>query len=124
MVREPGWIGWVLPLAFGGAVLLRARGLTGTMQRVPMVATGTVGLALLLVLRAAPHQHTGRGVVVLVLFVAAVVLLVAGWRLPTSRLLPVWAHTGDILETISSIALLPLLLQALHVYAWFRSLTS
>lgn len=124
MVREPGWIGWVLPLAFSGAVLLRARGLTGTWQRVPMVATATVGLALLLVLRAAPHQHNGRAVVVVVLFAAAAALLVAGWRLPTSRLLPVWAHTGDILETLSSIALLPLLLQALHVYAWFRSLAS
>ncbi|SEL31172.1 type VII secretion integral membrane protein EccD [Streptacidiphilus jiangxiensis] len=124
MVRETGWIGWVLPLAFCGAVLLRSRGLTSTLQRVPMVLAGALGLALLLVVRGASGHHTARGVVVVVLLVAAVALLVAAWRLPSSRLLPVWAHSGDLLETLSAVALLPLLLQAVHAYAWFRSLAS
>ncbi|MBF9072526.1 type VII secretion integral membrane protein EccD [Streptacidiphilus fuscans] len=124
MVRESGWIGWVLPLAFCGAVLLRSRGLTSTLQRVPMVLAGALGLALLLVVRGASHSPTGRAVAVVVLLVAAGLLLVAAWRLPSSRLLPVWAHSGDLLETISAIALLPLLLQAVHAYAWFRSLAS
>lgn len=124
MVREAGWIGWVLPLAFCGAVLLRSRGLTSTLQRVPTVLAAALGLALLLVERGAAHSHTGRAAVVAVLTVAAVALLVAAWRLPGSRLLPVWAHSGDLAETLSAIALLPLLLQAVHAYAWFRSLAS
>jgi type VII secretion integral membrane protein EccD len=124
MARESGWIGWVLPPAFGGAILLRARGLSGTLQRVPMVTAGTLGLALLLLLRAAPHSQSGRAGVVVVLLLAAIGLLVAAWRLPNSRLLPIWGQTGDILETVSAIALLPLLLQVLHVYAYFRSLAS
>lgn len=124
MAREAGWIGWVLPLAFCGAVLLRSRGLTSTLQRVPMVLAGTLGLTVLLVVRGAAGHHTGRGVVVVVLLVAAVALLLTAWRLPSSRLLPVWAHSGDLLETLSAVALLPLLLQAVHAYAWFRSLAS
>ncbi|MBC3841036.1 hypothetical protein GXW82_14375 [Streptacidiphilus sp. 4-A2] len=87
-----------------------------------MVATGALGLILLLLLRVAPQGHSGRLLVALVLLLAAAALLVAAWRLPTSRLLPVWGQTGDLLETLASIAMLPLLLQALHVYAWFRSL--
>jgi type VII secretion integral membrane protein EccD len=124
MVHEAGWIGWVLPAAFAGAVLLRARGLSGILQRVPMVTAGAAGLAMLLLFRAAPHGHASRAAVVVALLAAAVALLTAAWRLPTSRLLPVWGHAGDILETASAIALLPLLLQALHAYAAIRSLAS
>lgn len=56
------------------------------------------------------------------LLLAALLLLVGAWRLPTSRLRPLWGHIGDILELLSAIALLPLLLQLLHVYAFFRAL--
>jgi hypothetical protein len=89
-----------------------------------MVTAGAAGLAMLLLFRAAPHGHASRAAVVVALLAAAVALLTAAWRLPTSRLLPVWGHAGDILETASAIALLPLLLQALHAYAAIRSLAS
>jgi len=117
-----GWIGWVLPLVFAGAVLLRSRGLTRTLQRTPMVLSGTLGLALLLLVRAAPAGTGGRVAVAAVLLLAAAALLLAALRLPTARLLPVWGHGGDLLETISTVALLPLLLQAVHTYAYFRSM--
>jgi type VII secretion integral membrane protein EccD len=117
-----GWIGWVLPLVLAGAVLLRGRGLTRTLQRVPLVLAGAFGLAVLLLVRAAPGGGVDRAAVLAVLLLAAAALLLAALRLPTARLLPVWGHTGDLLETISTVALLPLLLQALHAYSAFRSL--
>jgi hypothetical protein len=34
----------------------------------------------------------------------------------------VWGHLGDLLEIVTAIAVLPLLLQVLHAYAYFRGL--
>ncbi|WP_405746009.1 type VII secretion integral membrane protein EccD [Streptomyces sp. NBC_01525] len=122
LVHDLSWIGWLLPLVFSAAILLRARGMTGTMQRIPMTVAGVLGLALVLVLRTAPAGPVSRGTVLAVLLAAVALLLVAAWRLPTNRLLPLWGHGGDILEMITAMALLPLLLQELHVFAYFRSL--
>jgi hypothetical protein len=47
---------------------------------------------------------------------------VGAWRLPTARLLPMWGHMADRAELLTAIALVPLLLQVLHVYATFRSM--
>ncbi|GAA3758783.1 type VII secretion integral membrane protein EccD [Streptomyces tremellae] len=124
LVREGGWIGWLLPLVFCAAVLLRARGLGGAFQRIPMTLVGAFGLAVVALTRLAPLSTTAHAVVLGVLLAAAGLLLVAAWRLPTGRLLPVWGHLGDIAETLTAVALLPLLLQALHVYAFFRQLAS
>ncbi|MCA1223847.1 type VII secretion integral membrane protein EccD, partial [Streptomyces sp. 8L] len=124
LVHEGGWIGWLLPLVFGAAVLLRARGLGGALQRIPMTVVGGLGLAVVALTRLAPLGTTERAVVLGVFLVAAGLLLVAAWRLPTGRLLPVWGHLGDIAETLTAVALLPLLLQSLHVYAFFRQLAS
>lgn len=120
--HEQGWAGWLLPLALSLAVLLRARGTSGTLQRTPAVLTGSHGLVLVLVLRTAQDGVGGRGVALVVLLVATVLLLVGAWRLPRTRLLPVWGHLGDLLEFITAIALLPLLLQVLDAYAYFREL--
>ncbi|MGV9561289.1 type VII secretion integral membrane protein EccD [Streptomyces sp. NPDC003480] len=124
MTRDGGWIGWLLPLVFAGAVLLRARGLNRTAQRVPMVVAGAIGLITVLLTRFAPAGTGARVIVVAVLLAAVAALLTAAWRLPRGRLLPVWGHSGDLLETATAIALLPLLLQALHAYSYFRSLAS
>ncbi|MFD7677877.1 type VII secretion integral membrane protein EccD [Streptomyces sp. NPDC060187] len=119
---EHGWTGWLLPLALSLAVLLRARGTNGTLQRVPAVLAGAYGLALVLVVRTAASGPAGRVVALAVLLAAVVLLLVGAWRLPRARLLPIWGHLGDLLEIVTAIALLPLLLQVLHAYSYFRGL--
>ncbi len=124
MTREHGWIGWALPLVLGAAVLLRSRGLTGTLQRVPTVIAAGAGLALLLLQQWTTGGPGQRGVAVALLALTAVALLAAAWRLPSSRLLPVWGHSGDITELLVAMALLPLLLQLLHVYSRLRNMTS
>ncbi|WP_333766849.1 type VII secretion integral membrane protein EccD [Streptomyces sp. IBSBF 2435] len=124
MVREHGWIGWALPLVLGAAVLLRSRGLTGTLQRVPTVIAAGGGLGLLLLEQWTTGGPGQRGTAAALLLLTAVALLAAAWRLPSSRLLPMWGHSGDIAEMLVAIALLPLLLQLLHVYSHVRELTS
>ncbi|QMU77126.1 type VII secretion integral membrane protein EccD [Streptacidiphilus sp. PB12-B1b] len=122
LARTHGWISWALPLVLAGAVLLRARGLARTLQRVPTVLAGATGLALLLLVRAAHGGAADRTAVLAVLLLSTAALLLAARRLPTARLLPIWGHAGDLLETASTVLLLPLLLQALHTYAYLRSL--
>ncbi|MCD0484109.1 type VII secretion integral membrane protein EccD [Streptacidiphilus sp. ASG 303] len=122
VVHEGGWIGWVLPLVLSAALLLRARGLTGTLQRAPHLVAGALGVALALVVHGAHGGTAARTAVLAVLLTSSVLLLVGAWRLPTARLLPVWGHTGDILEVVAATVLLPLVLQELHVYAYVRSL--
>ncbi|MEU2336362.1 type VII secretion integral membrane protein EccD [Streptomyces sp. NPDC013172] len=120
--REHGWAGWLLPLSLSLAVLLRARGTNGTLQRVPAVLAGAYGLGLVLIVRVAPTGPGGRAAVLAVLLAAALLLLVGAQRLPRARLLPVWGHLGDLLETVTAVALLPLLLQVLDAYGYFRGL--
>ena len=122
--REHGWAGWLLPLALGLAVLLRARGTNGTLQRIPAVLVGAYGVGLVLIVRAAPTGPAGRAAVLALLLAAVLLLLVGASQLPRARLLPVWGHLGDLLEIVTAIALLPLLLQVLHAYAYFRGLAS
>ncbi|MFJ8158975.1 type VII secretion integral membrane protein EccD [Streptomyces sp. NPDC094468] len=124
MTRSEGWIGWLLPLLFASAVLLRSRSLIRFAQRTPMVVAGAMGLIAVVLTRFAAAGEGPRAVVIVVLLVAAIALLITAWRLPNGRLLPVWGHTGDIMETFTAIALLPLLFQALHAYSYFRSLAS
>ncbi|MEW2520809.1 type VII secretion integral membrane protein EccD [Actinacidiphila alni] len=124
LIHEHGWIGWALPLVFAGAILLRSRGLTGALQRVPTVVVGSAGLAALLLQQWSTGGPAQRGVAAALLLLTVLGLLAASWRLPTTRLLPVWGHSGDIAETLTATALLPLLLQLLHVYARLRAWAS
>jgi type VII secretion integral membrane protein EccD len=124
MTREHGWIGWALPLVFAAVILLTSRGQTGILQRVPNVIVGTAGLAILLLQQLATNGAGQRGTVAAILALAALSLLVAAWRPPTTRVLPVWGHICDICEMFAALSLLPLLLQLLHVYSHLRELAS
>ncbi|MEV6028561.1 type VII secretion integral membrane protein EccD [Streptomyces sp. NPDC052036] len=119
-----GWINWLFPLVLSGAVLMRTKSLSATWQRVPAAVAGTVGLLSVVLTWGGHFSAAGQCVLLLGLLVAAGLLLVGAWRLPTARLLPVWGHVADILELLTALALLPLLLQLLHAYAYFRASVS
>ncbi|MEU3341151.1 type VII secretion integral membrane protein EccD [Streptomyces sp. NPDC006668] len=122
LVHDHGWASEWLALLLGGAVLLSVRQPTGARQRVPLVVAGALGPALLLIVRGADTGPAGRAAVAVALLAGVVLLAVGAWRLPHSRLRPLWGHLGDILEMVIAVVLLPLLLQLLHVYAYFRAL--
>lgn len=118
LVRVPGSLGWVLPGVFAVAMLLRTKHLVAVWQRSALAVSGSLGLLSILVAFAV--HTTFSGLAALVVIIALVTI--GALRLPTTRLLPVWGHTGDIAELWTAIALVPLLLQLLHVFAFFRAL--
>jgi type VII secretion integral membrane protein EccD len=124
LARADGWIAWVLSLVLAGALLLHSKNLNATWQRVPTTLGGTLGLLAVALSFAGPASSGTRFTLLFGLLVGAVLLLVGAWRLPRTRLLPVWGHTADILELLTALALLPLLLQLLHVFSYFRALVS
>jgi type VII secretion integral membrane protein EccD len=120
--RDPSWPGWLLSALLGMALLLRARILVGVWQRASLTVAGAFGLVIMLVSLAAHAAPQQRLILLLALPAVAVVLLVAARQLPGRRLLPVWGHVGDISDLLVSVALLPVLLQLVHAFAFFRSL--
>jgi type VII secretion integral membrane protein EccD len=122
LVRTPEWIGLTLTAVLAVAALLRARAMVGLWQRTALAVSGCLGLALAIVVLASRAAPAPRVIALFALLAVAAGLLVAARRLAAARLLPVWGHAADLLEVWSALALVPLLLQLLHVYAYCRSL--
>ncbi len=122
VVGVDSWIGWVLPLVFGLACLLRAKSLLSVWQRGATVWAGALIITVVVLAYAFSLAPLGRiGLLVGVLLTVAL-LVIGAWRLPTSRLLPIWGQVSDIAEMWTAIALVPLLLAVLDAYHYFRAL--
>jgi type VII secretion integral membrane protein EccD len=121
--RHPDWAGSALAFLLSCSVLLRSRTVVGAWQRTPLAVAGTAGLAITVLSLAAHASPQLRLVLLLIPLVAAALLVVGAWRLPTARLLPAWGHIANQAELASAIALVPLLLQVLHVYAALHAMT-
>jgi hypothetical protein len=113
----------VLSLVIALLLCLRSRHLSGKVQRWSMLIPAAV-VVLVNLLHVAPEQPVfGRIAVVLTLaLVAGTLLLLLGERLPGNRMRPYWGRATEILETLTAIAVIPLLLQVLHVYELMRGL--
>ncbi|MER7913729.1 type VII secretion integral membrane protein EccD, partial [Streptomyces sp. NPDC096068] len=121
-VRNDGWSAWTLSLVLSTGLLLRARAMTGVRPRAALAVCGTLGLAAALCATAVHGGPATRGLVALALLGAAALLDLAARRPPGQRMLPVWGHGADLLETLLALALVPLLLHLVGVYAFFRAL--
>ncbi|MGW1028997.1 type VII secretion integral membrane protein EccD [Streptomyces sp. NPDC002577] len=122
LVQAANWSGWVFTAVFSAAVLLRARGVGNAWQRIALVVAGGLGAVLVLLSFALHATPAAQAAAMLGLFAAAALLLTGAWRLPGARLRPIWGRFGEILEGCTALALIPLLLQVLNAYAYFRSL--
>ncbi|HEY6494978.1 MAG TPA: type VII secretion integral membrane protein EccD [Trebonia sp.] len=120
--RDPSWPGWLLSALLAIGLLLRARILVALWQRASLAVAGTLGIVATLVSLAVHAPAELSVLLVIALPVAAVVLLVGAARLPGRRLLPVWAHAADIGDAVVSVAMVPLLLELVHAFSFFRSL--
>ncbi|WP_246127406.1 type VII secretion integral membrane protein EccD [Amycolatopsis rhizosphaerae] len=124
MLVFDGWI-WMLVLSLVMAFLLflRARHPGATVQRWSILVPAIVTVVGALVHVGAGQDPFGRLLVVfLPVFAAGIVLLLLGERLPGRRLRPYWGRAVEILESVTAVAILPILLQVLHVYAFMRGL--
>jgi type VII secretion integral membrane protein EccD len=119
---SPGWSGWVLACVLAAAVPLRARALTTAWQRAPLALAGLACAVFVAVARISGAGSSARSLILAGLLIAVAALMAASRLMPGRRALPVWGHTADLLETWTAIALIPLLLQLFHVFAYFRGL--
>jgi type VII secretion integral membrane protein EccD len=124
IARRPDWAGSALATLLSCSVLLRSRTFVGAWQRAPLAVAGTTGLAITAVSLAAHASPQLRLILLLIPLVAAALLVVGAWKMPTARLLPVWGHLASQAEVATAVALVPLLLQVLHVYAALHAMTA
>jgi ESX secretion system protein EccD len=122
VVRVDGWISWVLPLFFGFAALLRARSPRSVWQRGATLWAGALSIAVVALTHTLSLSPVGRIGLLVVMLIAVALLVVGAWRLPNTRLLPIWGQLADIAELWTAIVLVPLLLVLLDAYAYFRAL--
>jgi type VII secretion integral membrane protein EccD len=106
-------------------LLLRSRHPQGLVPRWSMVMPGAVAAAAVPLAMADEVGPLVRpGVLWFPLVVVGVVLLCLAGVMPGRRARPYWGRIVDVLESLSAVALLPLLLGVLGVYGAVRGLTS
>ncbi|GAA3558647.1 hypothetical protein GCM10022222_47740 [Amycolatopsis ultiminotia] len=106
------------------AVLMRSRAMLGVWQRVPLAVSGSIGFVLLGISLIQPLPTQWRGACVAGLALVFFLLLLAMLRPPPRRLLPIWGHLANWLETLSAVAVIPILLELFGVYSWASGLTA
>lgn len=118
-----GWAGATVVALVAGTLLLRARLFATVRQRLPLLVSGGVMLAVLLVsllqqMPATVRPGVALGVALLVGLLATVAALVYSRRPPS----PYLGRIGDILDTVLVIAVVPMACAVLDVYGWARGL--
>jgi len=83
--------------------------------------TGLLAIAVVLVL-AACQDLLGRLLLLTGVALVGVVLIVTGWTVPGRRLVPYWGRIADILHVLLAVALIPLMLQVIGVFAAIRAI--
>ncbi|MEV5384464.1 type VII secretion integral membrane protein EccD [Streptomyces sp. NPDC052721] len=103
-------------------LLLHARGLGNTWQRLSMVLPGALGLALLTLALAVAAGPGARLLAAGAVLAVAAALAIASWFLPGRRLVPHWGRAAELLQSALAMSLLPLLLWVLGVFGSLRGL--
>jgi type VII secretion integral membrane protein EccD len=101
-------------------MLLHSRALVAARHRLAAVIPAAVGAAVL-VCAAGLRSDTHVWPALLAALVAGTGLLLAGERsLPGHKLLPHWGQAGDLLQTVTAVALIPAVLWQLNLYEFAR----
>ncbi|WP_245730715.1 type VII secretion integral membrane protein EccD [Micromonospora pallida] len=99
--------------------LLRARPLASRTQRIPVLVTGSVGLALATAATFTGLSGTLRlGALLGGLVLVAVISLVYGLVVAGKNISPVWGRVLDILEILLIVAVVPLAAWVCGLYGW------
>lgn len=119
---DSGWA-MVLSLVIAFLLFLRARHPGGVVQRWSIIVPASVCVVANLWHIAGERTELGRLLAYcLPLFAAGVVMLLFSRLLPGKRQRPYWGRAVEILESLAAVAVVPILLQVLGVYAWMRGL--
>ncbi|WP_150242695.1 type VII secretion integral membrane protein EccD [Nocardiopsis quinghaiensis] len=122
LAASPGWVPVTLCVVLALVMLLQSRGLAGAWQRAFVVAppwAGLTALVLVLVWTAAPLP---RLLALAGLFAASAVLAVVSWNLPGTRPLPHWGRAAEIIQSLLTVAVVPLVLAGFGVFSLLRGI--
>ncbi|SDP97471.1 type VII secretion integral membrane protein EccD [Lentzea jiangxiensis] len=120
VVRDTSWQATTFTLVLSCLLLVHGRALGSVWQRLSVIVPGVYGLLRWML---ASHLESPRPLVlIVVIFVAVSVLIVARWTLPGRRLLPQWGRLADIAESLAALSLLPLALWLLGVFGFLRGM--
>lgn len=122
LVADPGWLDHTLSGLFAALVLLRSREFLNVGQRTSLALAGSWGAVLPALHLLSGMSDLERFFGVLVLFGAALLLVLAALRPSHRRVLPIWPHLSDVVENLLCLALVPFVLHALGLFAWARGL--
>ncbi|MGM1060385.1 type VII secretion integral membrane protein EccD [Saccharothrix sp. Mg75] len=122
LLAGAGWVEHVTLGLLTTLVLLRAREFRNVVQRTALSLAGAAGVVAQLLVLGVLLDPVWRTVGLVGLLGVAVLLVTAALRPLQRRALPVWGHLANVLELCAAIAMLPMLLQVLAVYAWARGL--
>jgi type VII secretion integral membrane protein EccD len=102
-------------------LLLHARLMVAARQKLAAIVPAVAGAAIMITvagLRASPHT---RMLLVSGVTVAAGLLWAGQRTLPGRKLVPIWGRIGDLLESLTALALLPATLWLLNLFALARA---
>jgi type VII secretion integral membrane protein EccD len=120
-----GGTGWTMTLSLVVAflLLLRTRHPSGVVQRWAILTPAVVTVIANLAQIAGERTEGGRLLAVFLPLVGVgAVLLLFSRMMPGKRQKPYWGRAVEILESLTAVAVIPILLQVLGVYAWMRGL--
>jgi type VII secretion integral membrane protein EccD len=121
LASAPAWSAQALTAVASFLLLLNGRDLIGTWQRLSVLGSGMSGVVAVLAARTAAQTPPHRLGTVAVLVVLACVLVVVARVLPGRRLLPYWGRLADIGQSAAALAVVPLVLAVLRLYARIRA---
>jgi type VII secretion integral membrane protein EccD len=117
--------GWVLVFIAVVALLLRARLFPTTRQRVPLMVSGLLAMAVpVLVLAAVDIGNATRLVILVVLVMASASVLIAGLLYSRRAPSPYMGRLADILDVLAIIALMPTAGIVVGLYSYIQDLFS
>jgi type VII secretion integral membrane protein EccD len=117
----PGISARVLAAAASLLLLLHGRDLLGVRARLAVLLPGVAGLAAVTVDLTLDQAAMVRPLVVAGLLVVAALLLSVARVLPGRRMLPHWGRIADLAHTGTAIAVIPLVVTVVGVYARARA---
>ncbi|GAA3464471.1 type VII secretion integral membrane protein EccD [Saccharothrix longispora] len=122
LFTDAAWSGHVMAGLLTALLLLRAREFRNVVQRTALSLAGTWCALSHAVVLLALLEPVWRITGLVALLGVAVLLVAAALRPLHRRPLPLWGHLANVLEICAGVAVLPVLLQVLAVYAWARGL--
>ncbi|GLY54505.1 type VII secretion integral membrane protein EccD [Lentzea sp. NBRC 102530] len=122
LMAEQTWVAHTVGALFAALVLLRSREFLNVGQRTAFALAGTWGAVLPALTMLSGMNDMSRLLGVLGMAAAVLLLVSAALRPAHRRMLPIWPHMGDVVENLTCIALVPLILHLLGVFAWARGL--